>query len=93
MKNLKRSVLARMFLGVVVILVGSALLDPSGAVGQSAGNNAVYNSSGNCSSCGFSSAFIDASVFGNSSRVPQVSRFSRPGIVGTTDNQTFFAKG
>src|SRR5579863_2853084 len=55
------------FLGVIIVLVGSALVHPGGAVGQTAGNNAVYNSSGNCSSCGFSSAFVDATPLGSAS--------------------------
>jgi|SRR5580698_3299027 hypothetical protein len=37
------------------------------ASAQTAGNNAVYNSSGSCTSCAASSAFIDASMFLGSS--------------------------
>jgi len=53
---------AAILLGIVA-LVASALVSPNRAEGQSAGNNAVYNSSGTCSpKCAASTAFIDASV-------------------------------
>ena len=54
------------FLGVAVGLISLSLFCPARAVGQTAGNNAVYTSSGNCSPsfpCASSPAFIDASVF------------------------------
>jgi len=46
----------------VIALVALPLLQPKAAVAQAAGDNAVYNSSGNCSppNCGYSPAFIDA---------------------------------
>jgi hypothetical protein len=53
---------------VGIFLTGSFSLFPAEAAGQS-GPNAVYNSSGSCSSsskCTASPAFIDASVFGSS---------------------------
>jgi hypothetical protein len=48
----------------VVALFGCFFILSNPADAQSPGNNAVYNSSGTCtsSSCGFSAAFIDASV-------------------------------
>ncbi len=64
MKNDTRRVVRASILVGVIALVGSVLLCPSKAAGQSAGNNAIYNSSGTCSpNCAASPAFIDASVF------------------------------
>ncbi len=64
MKNDTRRVVRGGTFWGVVALISSVLLCPSGAAGQSAGNNAVYNPSGTCSpTCAASSAFIDASVF------------------------------
>jgi hypothetical protein len=56
------------FSGVIVGVITSLSAFPIRATAQNPGNNAVYNSSGTCtsSSCGFSAAFVDASVFGNS---------------------------
>jgi hypothetical protein len=48
-------------------LIGFLCSFPQLSAGQVQGNNAVFNSSGNCSGssqCAGSSAFIDASVFG-----------------------------
>jgi hypothetical protein len=56
----------RMCLTIAVLF----LIFSNRADAQTQGNNAVYNSNAICSSttsCGFSGAFIDASVFGNSS--------------------------
>jgi hypothetical protein len=50
----------------VVVLAGWFSTFPSSAAAQSQGNNAVFNSSGNCSNCLGSGAFIDASVFAHS---------------------------
>jgi len=63
MKNASRIVFGGMF---VVAVISWVSICTTGAAGQTAGNNAVYNSSGNCNSmshCAGSSAFIDASVF------------------------------
>jgi len=57
-----------LFVAMVAILCFANSATRSEA--QTVGNNAVYNSNARCSSptsCGFSGAFIDASVFGNSS--------------------------
>ena len=68
-KNIMRSetiTALAVFLGVAVGLISLSLFCPARAVGQTAGNNAVYTSSGNCSPsfpCASSPAFIDASVF------------------------------
>jgi len=48
---------------IVVVLGSWFSASPISAAAQSQGNNAVFNSSGNCSSCLGSGAFIDASVF------------------------------
>ena len=53
---------------IAATLVGCFLVFSTRASAQSQGNNAVYNSNAKCfstTSCGFSGAFIDASVFGN----------------------------
>jgi len=58
----------RKVFGIIAVLVGFSI-GPVYAEAQTQGNNAVYNSNASCSlttSCGFSGAFIDASVFGNS---------------------------
>lgn len=63
MKNASRKVFGGMF---VVAFISWVPICPTRAMGQFAGNNSVYNSSGNCSSmspCQGSPAFIDASVF------------------------------
>src|SRR5271155_1020679 len=54
------------FFGFAVLACGF-LIYLSQAKAQTLSNNAVYNSSGTCtsSSCGFSGAFIDAGVFGS----------------------------
>jgi hypothetical protein len=52
---------------LAVVLIGSFGVFAPSAASQSAGNNGVYSSSGSCSPCGSSSAFVDASVFGGSS--------------------------
>ena len=65
-----RLVSDRIFLVVVFALVACVSLCVTHAEAQT-GNNAVYNSSGNCSvssPCASSPAFIDASVFASSSR-------------------------
>jgi len=52
---------------LAVLLIGWGAVASTNAAGQS-GDNAVYNSSGNCnaqSPCAASPAFIDAGVFGN----------------------------
>ena len=56
------------FVATGLALSGWLSILPIRANAQSPGNNAVYNSTGTCtsSSCGFSAAFVDASVFGNS---------------------------
>ena len=52
------------FVATGLALSGWLSILPIRANAQSPGNNAVYNSSGTCtsSSCGFSAAFVDASV-------------------------------
>jgi hypothetical protein len=66
MKDTTTLVLLGMVLEVVVALVGWVALFPTRAEAQT-GNNAVYDSLGNCAPCKKSPAFIDASVFGGSS--------------------------
>jgi len=65
MKSAMKPALKLVFPGVVVVLIALSAVGPTVAAAQTAsqGNNAVYNSSGNCSSCLGSGAFIDASVF------------------------------
>ena len=65
MRSVTRSGLSTFVMASVLF---SVFFFSAGANAQSPGNNAVYNSSGTCtsSSCGFSAAFVDASVFGNS---------------------------
>jgi hypothetical protein len=72
MKNITKEVLGGLF--CVVVLIGLVLVFSTGAAAQ-AGDNAVYNSSGNCNSqsqCAASPAFFDASVFVGSVTSPTV---------------------
>jgi hypothetical protein len=63
MKHDTRRIAKSGIFSVAVALIFSVLLGPNKAVGQSIGNNAVYNSSGTCSpNCAASAAFIDASI-------------------------------
>jgi hypothetical protein len=66
MTNATRSGSRRTLAIIIAALFACFLMSSARSDAQSAGNNAVYNSSGTCtsSSCGFSGAFIDASVFG-----------------------------
>jgi len=70
MKSALRLGRGQIFLIAAFALVGCVSLCATHAEAQT-GNNAVYNSSGNCSvssSCASSPAFIDVSVFASSSR-------------------------
>jgi hypothetical protein len=49
--------------GIIAVLIVWFSVSPRGAIAQSAGQNGVYDSSGACSPCAASSAFIDASMF------------------------------
>jgi hypothetical protein len=64
MTNATRSGSRRTLAIIIAALFACFLMSSARSDAQSAGNNAVYNSSGTCtsSSCGFSGAFIDASV-------------------------------
>ena len=65
MKKLKRLISGRVSWGVVVVLAGCVLICSTHLEAQT-GPNAVFNSSGACSSssyCTPSTAFIDANVF------------------------------
>ena len=69
MKNTTRSTPIRVAFVIVAVFTCWLLAFSTDAEAQSQGNNAVYNSSGICSSstlCGFSGAFIDASTFASS---------------------------
>jgi len=61
MKNTSKPAWSQVICVVVFALVGLAALCTN-AEAQT-GNNAVYNSSGNCSACASSPTFIDATVF------------------------------
>jgi hypothetical protein len=65
MKNAKSLASCCTLGAILTVLVAwsSIFLMPASA--QSAGQNGVYNSSGSCSPCGSSPAFVDASVFYN----------------------------
>lgn len=63
MKNVSRLESAGAFVGAVITLVVCFSIPSTQAEAQT-GANAVYNSSGTCSPCTPSTAFIDASVFG-----------------------------
>ena len=65
MKNATSLMLGGMFWGAVVGLIGLGSVFPTRARAQATGKNAVYDSTGACSPCAKSPAFIDASVFGN----------------------------
>ena len=70
MKNTARLVWSHTFLASVFALAAWVSLCTTHVEAQT-GNNAVYNSSGNCSPsspCASSPAFIDATVFASSSR-------------------------
>jgi hypothetical protein len=66
MKGTMRLSTRWVFFGIAVVLLGWFSASPISAAAQSQGNNAVYNSSGNCSGCLGSGAFIDASLFAQS---------------------------
>jgi hypothetical protein len=61
MKNTAKLVWSQTFWAVLFTLFGVSLC-ATHADAQT-GNNAVFNSSGNCSPCASSPAFIDATVF------------------------------
>src|SRR5580692_1046362 len=63
MKSETRSATGWLLLGVFGVLLVGIFVFPNVAEGQQ-GNNAVFNTSSNCSPCKASPAFIDASVFG-----------------------------
>ncbi len=63
MKNAATLMLGGMFWAAVVALGGLGTAFPMPAQAQASGNNAVYDSTGACSPCAKSPAFIDATVF------------------------------
>jgi hypothetical protein len=69
MRTVSRSKSSWKFVPTGVALLSCFLIFSTQADAQLPGNNAVYSSSGTCtsSSCGFSAAFIDASVFASTS--------------------------
>jgi hypothetical protein len=64
MRTVSRSKSSWKFVPTGVALLSCFLIFSTQADAQLPGNNAVYSSSGTCtsSSCGFSAAFVDASV-------------------------------
>ena len=68
MWRVKESGLSREFMRATVILAALFSMRPTTGTAQQIGNNAVFNSSGICttSACGASAAFIDANPYANS---------------------------
>jgi hypothetical protein len=68
MRNTTRLVAVSESLCIVTLLLSSMLFTVPAAAQGSQGQNAVFNSSANCSQCSGSSAFFDASEFTSSGR-------------------------
>ena len=81
MKRMRKADSRLMFSGLVVVLQALFLACPTPAAAQgSQGQNAVCSSSSGCSTQAGSSAFIDASMFINTTNPAQrsIASYSRP---------------